>query len=100
MPPKADPPKSLQEQLPLIVGSITAAMVFIIAVVVIAIVCLRSEQKQELRACKTDMWKRLYLFEGKQLNEWTIFTDVFNLANLIYSKSERAHLWIFFSFKY
>uniref|UniRef100_A0A669B949 Ephrin type-B receptor 3 n=2 Tax=Oreochromis TaxID=8139 RepID=A0A669B949_ORENI len=37
-----DPPKSLQEQLPLIVGSATATLVFIIAVVVIAIVCLRS----------------------------------------------------------
>lgn len=40
---KADPPKSWQEQFPLIVGSITASLVFIIAVVVIAIVCLRSE---------------------------------------------------------
>lgn len=39
----ADPPKSWQEQFPLIVGSITASLVFIIAVVVIAIVCLRSE---------------------------------------------------------
>lgn len=39
--PQADPPKSLQEQLPLIVGSTTAIFVFIIAVVVIAIVCLR-----------------------------------------------------------
>ncbi|MBN3317675.1 EPHB3 protein, partial [Atractosteus spatula] len=36
-----DPEKSLQEQLPLIVGSATAGLVFIIAVVVIAIVCLR-----------------------------------------------------------
>lgn len=42
--PKADPPKSWQEQLPLIVGSITAILVFIIAVVVIAIVCLRFER--------------------------------------------------------
>uniref|UniRef100_A0AAX7TLG1 Ephrin type-B receptor 3 n=1 Tax=Astatotilapia calliptera TaxID=8154 RepID=A0AAX7TLG1_ASTCA len=33
-----DPPKSLQEQLPLIVGSATATLVFIIAVVVIAII--------------------------------------------------------------
>ncbi|XP_075878731.1 ephrin type-B receptor 3b isoform X6 [Nelusetta ayraudi] len=41
---QTDPPKSLQEQLPLIVGSITAAMVFIIAVVVIAIVCLRKQR--------------------------------------------------------
>uniref|UniRef100_A0AAQ5Y8E6 Ephrin type-B receptor 3 n=1 Tax=Amphiprion ocellaris TaxID=80972 RepID=A0AAQ5Y8E6_AMPOC len=40
---QTDPPKSLQEQLPLIVGSATATLVFIIAVVVIAIVCLRSE---------------------------------------------------------
>uniref|UniRef100_A0AAX7VQB8 Ephrin type-B receptor 3 n=1 Tax=Astatotilapia calliptera TaxID=8154 RepID=A0AAX7VQB8_ASTCA len=39
---QTDPPKSLQEQLPLIVGSATATLVFIIAVVVIAIVCLRS----------------------------------------------------------
>uniref|UniRef100_A0A3Q1FRS2 Ephrin type-B receptor 3 n=1 Tax=Acanthochromis polyacanthus TaxID=80966 RepID=A0A3Q1FRS2_9TELE len=33
-----DPPKSLQEQLPLIVGSATATLVFIIVVVVIAII--------------------------------------------------------------
>ncbi|XP_071018264.1 ephrin type-B receptor 3-like [Oncorhynchus clarkii lewisi] len=38
---RGDPEKSLQEQLPLIVGSATAGLVFIIAVVVIAIVCLR-----------------------------------------------------------
>lgn len=43
LPCKADPPKPWQEQLPLIVGSATASLVFIIAVVVIAIVCLRSE---------------------------------------------------------
>uniref|UniRef100_A0AAQ6AJ65 Ephrin type-B receptor 3 n=1 Tax=Amphiprion ocellaris TaxID=80972 RepID=A0AAQ6AJ65_AMPOC len=35
---QTDPPKSLQEQLPLIVGSATATLVFIIAVVVIAII--------------------------------------------------------------
>uniref|UniRef100_A0A3B3QNJ1 Ephrin type-B receptor 3 n=1 Tax=Paramormyrops kingsleyae TaxID=1676925 RepID=A0A3B3QNJ1_9TELE len=35
---------SLQEQLPLIVGSATAGLVFIIAVVVIAIVCLRKQR--------------------------------------------------------
>uniref|UniRef100_A0A8D2ZGI6 Ephrin type-B receptor 3 n=1 Tax=Scophthalmus maximus TaxID=52904 RepID=A0A8D2ZGI6_SCOMX len=35
---QTDPPKSWQEQLPLIVGSATATLVFIIAVVVIAIV--------------------------------------------------------------
>uniref|UniRef100_A0A8D3DLV4 Ephrin type-B receptor 3 n=1 Tax=Scophthalmus maximus TaxID=52904 RepID=A0A8D3DLV4_SCOMX len=40
---QTDPPKSWQEQLPLIVGSATATLVFIIAVVVIAIVCLRFE---------------------------------------------------------
>ncbi|XP_046893141.1 ephrin type-B receptor 3-like isoform X8 [Hypomesus transpacificus] len=39
-----DPDKSLQEQLPLIVGSATAGFVFIIAVVVIAIVCLRKQR--------------------------------------------------------
>ncbi|XP_048831870.1 ephrin type-B receptor 3-like isoform X2 [Brienomyrus brachyistius] len=39
-----DPEKSLQEQLPLIVGSATAGLVFIIAVVVIAIVCLRKQR--------------------------------------------------------
>ncbi|XP_038571593.1 ephrin type-B receptor 3-like isoform X9 [Micropterus salmoides] len=39
-----DPPKSWQEQLPLIVGSATATLVFIIAVVVIAIVCLRKQR--------------------------------------------------------
>uniref|UniRef100_A0A667WXL5 Ephrin type-B receptor 3 n=1 Tax=Myripristis murdjan TaxID=586833 RepID=A0A667WXL5_9TELE len=39
-----DPQKSLQEQLPLIVGSATASLVFIIAVVVIAIVCLRKQR--------------------------------------------------------
>ncbi|XP_034035885.1 ephrin type-B receptor 3-like isoform X9 [Thalassophryne amazonica] len=36
--------KSLQEQLPLIVGSATTTLVFIIAVVVIAIVCLRKQR--------------------------------------------------------
>ncbi|XP_026200912.1 ephrin type-B receptor 3 isoform X3 [Anabas testudineus] len=41
---QTDPPKSWQEQLPLIVGSATAALVFIIAVVVIAIVCLRKQR--------------------------------------------------------
>ncbi|XP_035996980.1 ephrin type-B receptor 3 isoform X7 [Fundulus heteroclitus] len=41
---QSDPPKSWQEQLPLIVGSITAALVFIIAVVVIGIVCLRKQR--------------------------------------------------------
>ncbi|KAL3979029.1 ATP-binding cassette, subfamily B (MDR/TAP), member 9 [Sarotherodon galilaeus] len=41
---QTDPPKSLQEQLPLIVGSATATLVFIIAVVVIAIVCLRKQR--------------------------------------------------------
>ncbi|XP_037553972.1 ephrin type-B receptor 3 isoform X3 [Nematolebias whitei] len=41
---QTDPPKSWQEQLPLIVGSITAILVFIIAVVVIAIVCLRKQR--------------------------------------------------------
>ncbi|XP_031715222.1 ephrin type-B receptor 3b isoform X1 [Anarrhichthys ocellatus] len=41
---QTDPPKSWQEQLPLIVGSATAAFVFIIAVVVIAIVCLRKQR--------------------------------------------------------
>ncbi|KTF78782.1 hypothetical protein cypCar_00032413, partial [Cyprinus carpio] len=37
---QADADKTLQEQLPLIVGSLTAGLVFIIVVVVIAIVCL------------------------------------------------------------
>ncbi|XP_056893924.1 ephrin type-B receptor 3-like isoform X3 [Takifugu flavidus] len=41
---QTDPPKSWQEQFPLIVGSITASLVFIIAVVVIAIVCLRKQR--------------------------------------------------------
>ncbi|KAM4548110.1 ephrin type-B receptor 3b isoform 6-T6 [Odontesthes bonariensis] len=41
---QSDPPKSWQEQLPLIVGSATATLVFIIAVVVIAIVCLRKQR--------------------------------------------------------
>uniref|UniRef100_A0A8C6S7X4 Ephrin type-B receptor 3 n=1 Tax=Neogobius melanostomus TaxID=47308 RepID=A0A8C6S7X4_9GOBI len=40
---QTDPPKTWQELWPLIVGSITATFVFIIAVVVIAIVCLRYE---------------------------------------------------------
>ncbi|XP_076007379.1 ephrin type-B receptor 3b isoform X9 [Genypterus blacodes] len=39
-----DQHKSLQEQLPLYVGSGTAILVFIIAVVVIAIVCLRKQR--------------------------------------------------------
>uniref|UniRef100_A0A6Q2YRD7 Ephrin type-B receptor 3 n=1 Tax=Esox lucius TaxID=8010 RepID=A0A6Q2YRD7_ESOLU len=41
---QSDPEKSFQEQLPLIVGSATAGLVFIIAVVVIAIVCLRKQR--------------------------------------------------------
>ncbi|XP_039984041.1 ephrin type-B receptor 3-like isoform X4 [Xiphias gladius] len=41
---QTDPPKSWQEQLPLIIGSATATLVFIIAVVVIAIVCLRKQR--------------------------------------------------------
>lgn len=41
---QADVEKSLQEQLPLIVGSATAGLVFIIAVVVIAIVCLKKQR--------------------------------------------------------
>ncbi|KAM3876403.1 ephrin type-B receptor 3-like isoform 3-T3 [Diretmus argenteus] len=41
---QTDQQKSLQEQLPLIVGSATAGLVFIIAVVVIAIVCLRKQR--------------------------------------------------------
>ncbi|TRY59194.1 hypothetical protein DNTS_012270 [Danionella cerebrum] len=40
--PDAD--KTFQEQLPLIVGSLTAGLVFIIVVVVIAIVCLRKQR--------------------------------------------------------
>uniref|UniRef100_A0A8C5E9E7 Ephrin type-B receptor 3 n=1 Tax=Gouania willdenowi TaxID=441366 RepID=A0A8C5E9E7_GOUWI len=39
---QSDPPKSWQEQLPLIIGSATATLVFIIAVVVIAIWCFPS----------------------------------------------------------
>uniref|UniRef100_A0A8C1BP36 Ephrin type-B receptor 3 n=1 Tax=Cyprinus carpio carpio TaxID=630221 RepID=A0A8C1BP36_CYPCA len=39
-----DADKTLQEQLPLIVGSLTAGLVFIIVVVVIAIVCLRKQR--------------------------------------------------------
>ncbi|XP_035278598.1 ephrin type-B receptor 3-like isoform X6 [Anguilla rostrata] len=38
------PEKSIQEQLPLIIGSATAGLVFIIAIVVIAIVCLRKQR--------------------------------------------------------
>ncbi|XP_023686362.1 ephrin type-B receptor 3-like isoform X4 [Paramormyrops kingsleyae] len=41
---ESDPEKSLQEQLPLIVGSVTAGLVFVIALVVIAIVCLRKQR--------------------------------------------------------
>ncbi|XP_056304579.1 ephrin type-B receptor 3-like isoform X5 [Danio aesculapii] len=41
---QADADKALQEQLPLIVGSLTAGLVFIIVVVVIAIVCLRKQR--------------------------------------------------------
>ncbi|XP_039667112.1 ephrin type-B receptor 3-like isoform X7 [Perca fluviatilis] len=41
---QTDPPKPWQEQLPLIVGSATATLVFIIAVVVIALVCLRKQR--------------------------------------------------------
>lgn len=38
--------QQLQEQLPLIVGSATAGLVFMVAVVVIAVVCLRYSQAQ------------------------------------------------------
>ena len=38
--------QQLQEQLPLIVGSATAGLVFIVAVVVIAVVCLRYRRAQ------------------------------------------------------
>ncbi|XP_055073640.2 ephrin type-B receptor 3 isoform X5 [Misgurnus anguillicaudatus] len=41
---QAESDKTLQEQLPLIVGSLTAGLVFIIVVVVIAIVCLRKQR--------------------------------------------------------
>ncbi|XP_017333855.1 ephrin type-B receptor 3 isoform X1 [Ictalurus punctatus] len=41
---QVDPEKSLQEQLPLIVGSATAGLVFIIAVVAISIVCLKKQR--------------------------------------------------------
>ncbi|XP_048845056.1 ephrin type-B receptor 3-like isoform X2 [Brienomyrus brachyistius] len=41
---ESDPEKSLQEQLPLIVGSVTAGLVFVIALVVIAIVCMRKQR--------------------------------------------------------
>ncbi|KAL6469557.1 hypothetical protein MHYP_G00230810 [Metynnis hypsauchen] len=41
---RPDPEKSWQEQLPFIVGTATASLVFIIAVVVIAIVCLRKQR--------------------------------------------------------
>lgn len=50
--PEADSPKSWQEQLPLIIGSATAGLVFIIAVVVIAIVCLRSESNASTNLTK------------------------------------------------
>ncbi|KAJ8270430.1 hypothetical protein GJAV_G00114510 [Gymnothorax javanicus] len=42
------PDKSIQEQLPLIIGSATAGLVFIIALVVIAIVCLRKHIGSDL----------------------------------------------------
>ncbi|XP_065115480.1 ephrin type-B receptor 3-like isoform X5 [Paramisgurnus dabryanus] len=41
---QAESDKTIQEQLPLIVGSLTAGLVFIIVVVVIAIVCLRKQR--------------------------------------------------------
>ncbi|KPP78508.1 ephrin type-B receptor 3-like, partial [Scleropages formosus] len=41
---ESDPDRSLQVQLPFIVGSATAGLVFIIALVVIAIVCLRKQR--------------------------------------------------------
>ncbi|XP_036442018.1 ephrin type-B receptor 3-like isoform X1 [Colossoma macropomum] len=41
---QTNPEKSWQEQLPFIVGTATASLVFIIAVVVIAIVCLRKQR--------------------------------------------------------
>lgn len=36
-----DPQKSVQDQLPLIVGSASAGLVVIVALVVIAVVCLK-----------------------------------------------------------
>uniref|UniRef100_A0A8C4GHL8 Ephrin type-B receptor 3 n=1 Tax=Dicentrarchus labrax TaxID=13489 RepID=A0A8C4GHL8_DICLA len=52
---QTDPPKSWQEQLPLIVGSATATLVFIIAVVVIAIVCLRSGHNSSIILSKSQI---------------------------------------------
>lgn len=74
---KADPPKSWQEQFPLIVGSITASLVFIIAVVVIAIVCLRSEYNPSRKHSIYDkqvcsIWKH-----------WGKYTQRFQMSALI-----------------
>lgn len=38
---EGDPQKSVQDQLPLIVGSASAGLVVIVAMVVIAVVCLK-----------------------------------------------------------
>uniref|UniRef100_A0A671Z4L3 Ephrin type-B receptor 3 n=1 Tax=Sparus aurata TaxID=8175 RepID=A0A671Z4L3_SPAAU len=56
-----DPPKSWQEKLPLIVGSATTALVFIIAVVVIAIVCLRSEHNSLTMLSKITPGMKVYI---------------------------------------
>uniref|UniRef100_A0A671Z4H4 Ephrin type-B receptor 3 n=1 Tax=Sparus aurata TaxID=8175 RepID=A0A671Z4H4_SPAAU len=58
---QTDPPKSWQEKLPLIVGSATTALVFIIAVVVIAIVCLRSEHNSLTMLSKITPGMKVYI---------------------------------------
>lgn len=67
---KADPPKPWQEQLPLIVGSATATLVFIIAVVVIAIVCLRSEYSSFNKLWKSKAWKDKSLLGKIGKRQW------------------------------
>lgn len=71
---KADPPKSWQEQFPLIVGSITASLVFIIAVVVIAIVCLRSEYNPS---------RKHSIYDKQVRSIWKHYTQWFQMSALI-----------------
>lgn len=110
---KADPPKSWQEQFPLIVGSITASLVFIIAVVVIAIVCLRSEYKPSCKYLVYDkqvcsIWKQwgkynqrfqmLALITCPLRDHWALSADCFATCEATEFQISIQNLWIINSF--
>ncbi|XP_061884009.1 ephrin type-B receptor 3-like isoform X3 [Entelurus aequoreus] len=70
---QTDPPKMWQEQLPLIVGSATAVFVFIIAVVVIAIVCLRKQRNgsESEYTEKLQQYSKYLCRHSRLLRRWT-----------------------------